>query len=426
MRRLVSISVFGSLGLLAAVAAFVGCGSGGVDGGGGGEGGLGSGGGALLGPPRTKLLELGIAPASLTTKVAVLEGGPVVAGSGASGLLVARFDAELQLLWAKSVEGSIEPSELAVDGRGRILVLTGQSGSPEQLIRLNEDGSLDRAIESSTSNGISGFALADDGLILSDSTLLDEDFEIVGRGNARGEKVARATDGFVFLSARELGNGGRQSGILLRKTDPSGLLEWQSFASPVAANYGALGVRELPNGNYLAAVAGDTRPGHALFVGVFSPEGSLVAANDPDFSVTDDEGNFAPLQFGGAIALSGEGATSYASLIANSGALGVDSRQQIVVELDATATVRGALLRGGGSAASGGTLFVFGGLGTLYSTNTFESDCVPSPDFGQDTTPPFEEFTEASAVTPTVSTAAFSPYVPTLIDVSLTPTEVCE
>lgn len=373
---------------------------------------------------QVQAVQLGVNLLSLSTRAAAFGEGVVIGGFTGTGLMVARLSSSLELLWAKEWAAGIEALELEVDSQDRILVLTGQSGTPATLLRLSGDGELEAAVACSAAQ--SDFALlSDDGVLLADGTRLSSDLEVVSRYSAQGEKVAATSDGFVFLSARDLGLGGMQSGIMLRFTDAAGTLQFQSFASPAAANYTAIGVRELPGGAILAAVSGDTTPGHVLFTALFDKDGALISSEDPQFSLPDEAAGSIPLQFGSGIDMLDDGKDTYVSLVANSGVFGTDSRQQLTVRLDEDGQATSAMTLGGGTAKNGSGLFVFNAGGQVTQTASLRNDCVRSPNIGRGTATVESEFKSAAELTPTQSSATFSPIELELADLALSPTQAC-
>lgn len=376
------------------------------------------------GSTQVTAVQLGINLLSLSTRAATLGDGVVIAGFTGTGLMIARLDSSLEVLWARELASGTEALELEVDSQERILVLTGQSTSPAKLLRLTSDGELETAVESSERQ--SDFELlADDGVLLADGTRLSADLEVVSRLSAGGESVAETRDGFVFLSALDLGLGGRQSGITLRFTDESGALLFQTFASPTAANYTAIGVRELPSGEILAAVSGDTTAGHALFTAIFDKDGAFVSGEDPQLSIQSEDGISVPLQFGSGIDMLGDGADTYVSLVANSGVFGTDARQQLAVRLNESGQATSAMTLGGGIAKSGSRLFVFNAGGQVTMTNSLSNDCVPSPDVAARTATVDTEFKTSAELFPTESNASFTPVELELTELVLSPTQAC-
>ncbi len=402
----------------------VGCSS---DGGPAGSGGSGSGsdGGSSV-PPRTLQVDLGLPSVTLSTRAAPTSDGFVIASFN-NGLQVARLDRDLEPAWAVDIQGPTVPQAIAVDSQDRTLILAGEGGGIVTLVRLTVDGELDAAVQTTEGSMIADFVLLDDdGLLLGDSTRLSEDLTVVNRGNTRGERVAKSSDGFVFLSALDLGLGGRMSGVTLRKTDADGMLEWQTFASPGAANYTSVGLRELPNGSLLGAVAGDTNPGHTLFVAVFDADGTFDVASDPEFTIDDSDGYEAPLQFGGGIDLVEAGSRTFVSFIANSGALGSNVQTQLAAELSAQGDVLGVMTKAGGIAYLDGALALYNGAGGVTLTTRLTQDCAPSPNIAPDSPTPETEFKTLAELQPVVPTVEFTPFTPTLTARTLTPSQLCE
>lgn len=392
-----------------------------------GAGGSGSGSGSgSSGPARTLQVDLGLTSVVLGTRAAPTSDGFVLASFN-GGLQVARVDRDLEPVWALDIQGPTVPQAIAVDSQDRTLILSGEGGGIVTLVRLTADGALDAAIQTTEGSLLADFVLLDDdGLLLSDSTRLNEDFTVASRGNTRGERVAKTSDGFVFLSALDLGMGGRMSGVTLRKTDADGMLEWQTFASPGAANYSSIGVRELPNGSLLGAVAGDTNPGHTAFTAIFDADGTFDVASDPQFTIDDSDGYEVPLQFGGGIDLVEAGSRTFVSFIANSGRLGSNVQTQLAAELSPQGDVLGVMTMAGGIAFSNGELALYNGAGGVTVTTRLTQNCARSPNHTASSPTVETEFKTLAELEPVVPTVEFEEFTPTLTARTLTPSQLCE
>lgn len=317
----------------------------------------------------------------VTSRVVAIDDGLVVAGNVGPTIRVIRLNSALEPVWAQDITGTSYLSDLDVDSEGRIVMVAQAGADPGFIIRLNSDGSLDRSV-SAAGGYFQDMAMLDDGgFMLNDGVRLDTNLEVVSRGTASGDRVVKTSDGYAFLSARDLALMGRSSGVLVRRSDEDANLVWQSFSSPSPANYYAVGLREMPDGSIMAAVSGDTNPGHTLVVAIFEADGAHRTTVQPAFSTLDQNGYEVPLQFGSGIAFLADGANTYASFVANSGGLGSDFRTQITARLGADGNVTGALFNGGGLAKLGSSLVV-AHMNNLISTNTFDSECVASPTVG--------------------------------------------
>lgn len=317
----------------------------------------------------------------VTSRVVAVDDGLIVAGNVGSTIRVIRLNSSYEALWAQDITGTSYLSDLDVDSEGRIVLLAQAGVNPGYIVRLNADGSLDRSVSAPNAFTLDLAPLDDGGFMLNDGVRLNTNLEVVSRGTASGDRVVKLEDGFAFLSARDLALGGRSSGVLVRRADEDANLVWQSFSSPSPANYYAVGLREMPDGSIMAAVSGDTNPGHTLVVAVFEADGTHRTTVQPAFSTLDQNGYSVPLQFGSGIAFLADGQNTYASFVANSGGLGSDVRTQITARLGADGNVTGALFNGGGLAKLGSSLVV-AHMNNLISTNTMESECVGSPTVG--------------------------------------------
>lgn len=314
----------------------------------------------------------------VTSRVVAVENGLVLAGNVGPTIRVIRLNSSYEPLWAQDITGTSYLSDLDVDSEGRIVMVAQAGADPGFIIRLNSDGSLDRSV-SAAGGYFQDMAMLDDGgFMLNDGVRLDTNLEVVSRGTASGDRVVKTSDGYAFLSARDLALMGRSSGVLVRKADEDANLVWQSFSSPSPANYTAVGIREMPDGSIMAAASGDTNAGHTLVVAVFEADGTHRTTVQPTFSTLDQDGYSVPLQFGSGIAFLPDGQNTYASFVANSGGLGSDVRTQITARLGADGNVTGALFNGGGLAKHGSSLVV-AHMNNLISTNTMESECIESP-----------------------------------------------
>jgi len=359
------------------------------------------------------------------THVAALEDGLAVAGFGDGVVKVARLNSAFEPVWAVDLAGVSVPTAVDVDAQGRIVLLSHQGLGPGYIVRLSADGTLDRALTAASGYFTEMVMLEDGGIMLNDGVRLDADLQIVSRGTAGGQSVAKTSDGYVFLSARDLGLGGRSSGAMVRKADSDANLVWQSFSSPNPANYSPIGIRELPDGAILAAVSGDTNPGFTLVIAMFEADGTHRATLRPGFSRPDGDGYQVPLQFGSGIDLLADGATTYASFVANSGGLGSDLRTRITAKIGADGLPTGALFQGGGLAKIGNSLVVAHESGSLISTNTMTSECIGSPSIGGGEIESQTEFKSADEVAGTAQTYDLIEHEVTVTPATLTLSAEC-
>lgn len=372
----------------------------------------------------TRVSDLGFEWAFPTSRAAALEDDLVVAGNvGNLGLVrVARLTAELEVVWAVDVQGMTTLTSVDADSEGRIVLMAQQGFEPGVIVRLNGDGTLDRAVIADGAALRDLVALPNGGLMLNDSVQVNGDFSIVSRGNTSGERIAPMGDGYVYLSAMDLGLQGRLSGATVRKTDATGMVQWQSFASPGAANYSAIGVRELPDGTVLAAVSGDTNPGHTLVVARFDADGAHLGTTQPVFARPSDQ---APLQFGSGIDMLADGSSTYVSFVANSGQLGADARTQITAKLGADGEITGAMFLGGGLARLGESLFVANTSGKIVQTGTLTAECVDSPSVGGGAIDAQLEFKTADEARKTTTTYEFADHPVTVTPTTMTAALEC-
>lgn len=377
------------------------------------------------GTKTSRVVTTGIEFSFATAKAANLNGDLLLAGDTAGGITVARLTADLEPVWAVELADVAILTSLKVDTQGRIILVSSSYGVPSKLVRLNADGTLDRAIAAAGQSFSDAEPLEDGGLMLSDSTRLNADLEIVSHGNTGGQKVARVADGFVFLSASDLGLGGRKSGAMVRRTDDSGMLVWQSFATPSAANYTPIGIRELPDGRILAAVSGDTNPGHALVTALFDADGTFLEIQQPALQILYDSGETAPLQFGSGMQMVAAGDTTYVSFVANSGALGIDARTQISAQLDADGVMTGGLFFGGGMAVLGDSIAIANHVGQVHLTNHMKSNCVDSPVVTNNAPEAESEFKTAAEFMLEPKSYTVEAFSPSLTAVNLTISEQC-
>lgn len=373
----------------------------------------------------TEVVNVGFEWSFATSRVATLGDGIVVAGNVVEGVRVARLNNALEPVWAVDIAGLSAISDVNVDSQGRIVILSHQGLEPGFIVRLNGDGTLDKAFTAQGGYFKDMVMLDDGGFMLNDGVRVDGDLNIVSRGTAKGDRVAKVADGYVFLSASDLALGGRSSGALVRKADADANLQWQTFSSPRPANYTPIGVRELPDGTILAAVSGDTNPGHTLVVALFEADGTHRATIQPAFSTLDPDGYSAPLQFGAGIDMLSDGATTYASFVANSGAFGSDVRTQITAKLGADGMATGALFNGGGIAKLNGSVVVANASGKLIRTNTMTSECVGSPDIAGGVIESQTEFKSSDEVSGTAQTYELTEHTVTVTPVTLTFTPEC-
>lgn len=373
----------------------------------------------------TEVVNVGFEWSFATSRLAALDEGIVVAGNVAEGIRVARLNSELEPVWAVDIAGLSAISDVDVDSEGRIVVLAQQGLDPGFVVRLNGDGTLDKSVTARGGYFQDMVILDDGGFMLNDGVRLDGDLNIVSRGTANGDRVAKVSDGYVFLSTRDLALGGRSSGALVRKADAQANLQWQTFSSPRPANYTPIGIRALPDGAILAAVSGDTNPGHTLVVAIFEPDGTHRATVQPAFSTLDRDGYSAPLQFGSGIDMLSDGSTTYASFVANSGALGSNVRTQITAKLGPDGMATGALFHGGGLAKLNNSLVVANATGKLIHTNTMTSECVGSPDIAGGVIESQTEFKSSDEVSGTAQTYELTEHTVTVTPVTLTFTPEC-
>ncbi len=303
------------------------------------------------------------------SRVTPIEGGFVAGFLTNTGATVARFDEALDPVWAVKVGGIDGFSHVAVDSKGRIVVI-GQAGfGPARIVRLNGDGTLDRAVitpDYSTVQEV--IALPDGKMMFSDSTLVDEDFNVISNGNSGGQRIIKASDGFLVMAMQ---------GLVIRKLDMDGRLQWTTTVDLEAANYYNIGLRELPDGSIMAAVSGDTNPDHTLVAAHFDAEGNLLSSHEPKFETEDQDGYLVPLQFGSGLQMTGKGDKTYVSFVANSGGLGSNLQTRIVAELDTSGSVKGAFFGGGGLTFMGDKLIST--PGGIIATTTMTSECLSGP-----------------------------------------------
>jgi len=298
-----------------------------------------------------------------------IEGGFVAGFATNTGATVARFDEALETVWAVKVGGIDGFSHVAVDSKGRIIVI-GQAGSgPARIVRLNGDGTLDRAVKTPAYSKVEEVvALPDGRMMFNDSTLVDEDFNVISNGNSGGQRIIKATGGFLVMNMQ---------GLMIRKLDTNGRLQWTTTVDLAAANYYTIGLRELPDGSIMAAVSGDTNPDHTLVAAHFDAEGNLLSSHEPKFEAEDQNGYSVPLQFGSGLQMTGKGDKTYVSFLANSGGLGSDIRTRIVAELETSGSVKDAFFGGGGLAFMGDKLIST--PGGIIATTTMKSECLAGP-----------------------------------------------
>lgn len=262
----------------------------------------------------------------------------VVVGSGTQVMKLKHGNA---LAWLVELTGLGTIRSVAVDPQGRVLVISQAGFGPARIARLNADGTLDRAVSTPDKIFLAEVSVRQDGsMMFNDSTLVDQDFMPISRGNfGQGQRIIAVSDGYLVLSAQ---------GLSVTKLDMSGDLVWQTTAQLPTANYTTVGLRQLGDGSILAAVSGDVNPGHALVVVKLDAQGNIIKANNPKFEGLDQSGISVPLQFGAGIQLASHGDKTYVSFEANSGALGSDVRGAVLAELNADGEVTGALYGGGG------------------------------------------------------------------------------
>lgn len=350
------------------------------------------------------------APSALTDVMAVsgvgavgsravaLDGGVVVGGTDEAGVTkVARFDEDLQPVWAVAVEGIDGFRSVNVDNRGRILVVGQKADGPTRIVRLKGDGTLDAAVGTPDRIFVGDVVPLSDGrTMLSDTTLLDADFQPVARGNGPGERIVAVSDGYLVLRARNL---------TVRRLDENGRMRWETSVSVPTATYSTIGLRELSDGSILAAVAGDVSIDNVLVVARLDADGNVLAINRPRIEMKDSEGNLAPVPFGQGLQMASDGNKTYVSFVAIG--MDADHRAPITAELDETGAVTAAFIGGGGLVV--GEERLISASDSLIATKAMESSCLEAPTFANE------------ALEPRGTTTQPSNMVPDIIEYELTP-----
>jgi hypothetical protein len=329
------------------------------------------------------VVDTNLEPDIQNLRVAALpDGGVAVAGINlVSGAFAAAFSSDLTVEWASDLPGFSRPTGLVVDSEGR-LVLTGASGEYQAVvIRLDPaDGSF------IDGKGFRGFdppdLLPDEngGLVLSAGIALDTNLDVRWTGEARGESVIATDDGYLFGTATETDGGLTGTGIVLRKTDKAGKIQWRSYASPGPGQHQFVGLRTFADGRIFAAISNDAADsrnvasGAPMVTTIFTADGAHEGSNAVDMLIMDADGREVPLAFGGALDLATRGATTFAAVIANSGVFGSDIRTRTTVEFDGSGTPVGSVAVSGGlTVSSEGDLLIFDG--SLVRASTVSSIC---------------------------------------------------
>lgn len=376
-------------------------------------GGSGGGGG---GKDESQTLSLTGATAGWRARAAATaDGGVVVAGGG-----VFKLNAQLEVVWGVQLGGVEEVKGVVEDAKGRIVVITQSGFGPARIVRLTADGALDRAVMTPDKIFLAeAVPMPDGGLLFNDSTRVDEDFNVIAQGNRGGARIIPAGDGYLALDAQPM---------RITRLDADGMVEWETSVQIPAANYTAIGLRTFDDGTILAAVSGDTNPRHVLVTATLSPDGELIAVNNPTFEHVDRDGLSVPLQFGAGTQLVVRGGETFATFVANSGGLGSDVRTRITASLGKSGAVDEAFFGGGAAATLKDGRLLNADEAALVVTRAMTGACLAAPkvqnatlDDVQATRQVFDPppasigafaFTEADRVTVTPLTVELAPLCP--------------
>lgn len=328
---------------------------------------------------KTVGLESGASNPDLVRAVGVPDGGVVVAGFLGSTITVTRLDASLNLLWSTQLTSSVvNPTDLAVDAMGRVVVSSVQTGIDLRLMLLSmEDGELERAmiIKGATSPGL--VATPDGGLMLAAGAKLDADWQFEWFGEGRGEDVEITRDGgYLFGAANTLQLN--SSGLTIVRTNAVGEVQWRAFLTPGPGRHGLIGVRELSDGSIIGAISQDSTrsdnmaSGSPLIIGRFDADGGALDGRAVSFSAPDRDGYSVSLRFGGAISMASQGDISYFGFIANSGGFGSDVRAQVVSAHDASGEFLGSMFGSAPAVDGVGQRYTFSSSGRVTSFSSLK------------------------------------------------------
>lgn len=333
-------------------------------------------------------LGAGYAPDPDWVRAIALDDGGVITASytitpEGAAVEFTRLDDQFAAIWATRLVGVRgELGQIAIDRKDRLVLSVSTSQLDTHLSRLDASTGalLDTAIIQNASSR--AFAPLDGGgLMLADGVELSDDLTPVRVVKGRGEGVVRLRDGgFVFGSARELGPGTAGSGASLIKVDASGELVWKAFATPGPGRHELVGVTQFEDGTLFVAMtneAADSRNVASLkplITFTFSEDGQLATSRAHTyFSGTN-------LSFGGAISMAADRQRAYVGLIANSGALGSDIRQQVLSVHDSSGEIlSSALMSGGvGRSPNGKHLVSYHYSGAVTRAPNAEALCLPN------------------------------------------------
>ena len=332
-----------------------------------------------------------------------------------SDIAVVRLDPGMTPRWAVRINETTLPTHVVPGKDGALFVIAGES-YPGSLRVLKLDagtGAVRQAVEYTGFYSGRAQPLDDGGLLLAGNNLMRVDAQLkpVWAKTIPATHVIPVDGGFIAAGV-PLDKGGRMSGIGLTKVSADGEVAWRSFASPGPGNHSLSGLRALPDGSLMVGLGNSSTRSDNVAVlspfvlATFDARGQLKGMSRAELrqQVPTTTGTTeAPLQFGSGHSLVAQGADTWMSFTANSGALGSNVITNVLARFSADGTFQEARYAGLHAAPGpDGSTFSFtlsGPTLTLHQVFPNGTGCVKSPTIAS--FKPVEgkaEYTEGSAV----------------------------